>query len=105
MTEIETPGVPEEDEKAGGITTLHARLRQLILDGVYPPGARLSERDLAQTFGVSRTPLREVLRMLAARGIGGGRQVSARAGRAVGSGGAGYALCRDGSSWKRWAWP
>ena len=69
MTEIETPGVPEVDEKAGGITTLHQQLRQLILDGVYPPGARLSERELAQTFGVSRTPLREVLRMLQRGGL------------------------------------
>ena len=69
MTEIETAGVPEEDEKAGGITALHNRLRRLILDGVYPPGARLSEREFAQTFGVSRTPLREVLRMLQREGL------------------------------------
>ncbi len=69
MTEIETPGVPEEDEKAGGITTLHHHLRKLILEGVYPPGARLSERELAQTLGVSRTPLREVLRMLGREGL------------------------------------
>jgi DNA-binding GntR family transcriptional regulator len=69
MTEIETPGVPEEEEQAGGITTLHHRLRNLILEGVYPPGARLSERDLAKTFGVSRTPMREVLRMLEREGL------------------------------------
>ncbi len=69
MTEIETAGVPEEDEKAGGITVLHDRLRQLILDGVYPPGSRLSERELAQTLGVSRTPLREVLRLLGHEGL------------------------------------
>jgi DNA-binding GntR family transcriptional regulator len=69
MTEIETPGVPEEDEQAGGIMTLHNRLRQLILDGVYPPGARLAERELAHTFGVSRTPLREVLRLLQREGL------------------------------------
>ncbi|GHO58648.1 GntR family transcriptional regulator [Ktedonobacter robiniae] len=69
MTEIETPGMPEEDEKTGGITMLHNRLRKLILDGVYPPGARLSERELAHTLGVSRTPLREVLRMLQREGL------------------------------------
>jgi DNA-binding GntR family transcriptional regulator len=69
MTEIEIPGVPEEDEKAGGITVLHDRLRRLILDGVYPPGTRLSERELAQTLGVSRTPLREVLRLLQREGL------------------------------------
>lgn len=69
MSEIEITGVPEEDEQARGIKTLHHRLRKLILDGVYPPGARLSERELAQTFGVSRTPLREVLRMLGREGL------------------------------------
>ena len=69
MTEIETSAVPDDDEPAGGITTLHQRLRTLILEGVYPPGARLSERELAQTFGVSRTPLREVLRMLQREGL------------------------------------
>ncbi len=69
MTEIETAGVPEEDEKAGGITALHHHLRKLILEGVYPPGARLAERELAQTFGVSRTPLREVLRLLQREGL------------------------------------
>jgi DNA-binding GntR family transcriptional regulator len=69
MTELETPGAPEEDEKVGGITTLHHQLRKLILAGVYPPGARLAERELAQTFGVSRTPLREVLRMLQREGL------------------------------------
>src|SRR6266516_3677469 len=69
MTEIETAGMPEEDEKAGGITALHHHLRKLLLDGVYPPGARLAERELAQTLGVSRTPLREVLRMLGREGL------------------------------------
>jgi len=69
MTEIEMSEVPEKDEQAGGITTLHNRLRKLILDGVYPPGARLPERELAQTLGVSRTPLREVLRLLQREGL------------------------------------
>ena len=69
MTEIETPGVPEGDEHVGGITALHQRLRQMILDGVYPPGARLPERELAHALGVSRTPLREVLRMLQREGL------------------------------------
>jgi DNA-binding GntR family transcriptional regulator len=69
MTENETTGMPEEDEKAGGITVLYNRLRKLILDGVYPPGSRLVERDLAQSLGVSRTPLREVLRLLQREGL------------------------------------
>ncbi len=79
MAEIETSVTMEEDEQAGGITPLHTRLRNLILEGVYPPGARLSERELAQTFGVSRTPMREVLRMLQREGlVEGGRYQRAR---------------------------
>jgi DNA-binding GntR family transcriptional regulator len=69
MTEIEKAGAPEGDEQTGGITALHNRLRKLIIDGVYPPGALLPERELAQTLGVSRTPLREVLRLLQREGL------------------------------------
>ncbi len=44
-------------------------LRQMILDGELAPGARLSERALGERLGVSRTPLREALRMLASEGL------------------------------------
>jgi DNA-binding GntR family transcriptional regulator len=44
-------------------------LRQMILDGELPPGTRLSERALGERLGVSRTPLREALRMLASEGL------------------------------------
>lgn len=48
-------------------------LHELILDaidaGEYPPGARLLETDLANTFGVSRTPVREALRRLESQGV------------------------------------
>jgi DNA-binding GntR family transcriptional regulator len=56
-------------KEASGITELYARLREMILDGVYQPGTLLPERELARTFGVSRTPMREVLRMLQAEGL------------------------------------
>jgi DNA-binding GntR family transcriptional regulator len=48
---------------------VHAHLRQLILDGTVPPGAMLSQVQLAQEIGVSRTPLREALRMLQEEGL------------------------------------
>lgn len=48
-------------------------LHELILDaidaGKYRPGARLLETELAQTFGVSRTPVREALRRLESQGV------------------------------------
>jgi DNA-binding GntR family transcriptional regulator len=45
------------------------RLRTLIIEGVLAPGARLNERELCEQLGVSRTPLREAFRMLAADGL------------------------------------
>jgi DNA-binding GntR family transcriptional regulator len=49
--------------------SLHQYLRRLILDGAIPNGARLSQVELAERLGVSRTPLREAMRMLQAEGI------------------------------------
>jgi DNA-binding GntR family transcriptional regulator len=46
-----------------------SRLRELILDGTYPPGARLTEMEAAATLEMSRTPVREALRALAADGL------------------------------------
>ncbi len=45
------------------------RDRICLLD--YPPGARLSEEELAQEFEISRTPMRKVLARLEAEGLVG----------------------------------
>jgi DNA-binding GntR family transcriptional regulator len=45
------------------------RLRDCIIDGVLPPGSRIPEKALCQRFGVSRTPLREALKVLAYEGL------------------------------------
>ncbi|SDJ10385.1 GntR family transcriptional regulator [Aliiruegeria lutimaris] len=42
------------------------RLRELILIGKLPPGQPLSERELSERLRISRTPLREAIRELAA---------------------------------------
>jgi DNA-binding GntR family transcriptional regulator len=44
-------------------------LRELILNNTFPPGARLAEIELAEQLGVSRTPVREALRQLAAEAL------------------------------------
>ncbi len=46
-----------------------ARLRREILTGALPPGSALKERDNAQRLGVSRTPLREAVRILGQEGL------------------------------------
>jgi DNA-binding GntR family transcriptional regulator len=45
-----------------------ARLRHLLIEGEIPPGGRVPERDLCVALGISRTPLREALKVLAAEG-------------------------------------
>lgn len=45
------------------------RLRDLIVEGVLAPGQRLNERLLSEQLGVSRTPLRESFKVLAAEGL------------------------------------
>lgn len=44
-------------------------LREEIIDGVREPGSRLVERELAVDLGVSRVPVREALKQLAAEGL------------------------------------
>lgn len=45
------------------------RLRQRIVEGQIAPGAKLNERTLSEQLEVSRTPLREAIKMLAAEGL------------------------------------
>jgi DNA-binding GntR family transcriptional regulator len=44
-------------------------LRALIQSGQLRPRQRLNEAELAQRFGISRTPLREAIKILAAEGL------------------------------------
>jgi DNA-binding GntR family transcriptional regulator len=49
--------------------TVVGRLRDLIVEGILAPGARIAERQLCESLGVSRTPLREALKVLASEGL------------------------------------
>ena len=44
-------------------------LRQMIFEGALEPGEKVREKLLTEQFGVSRTPLREALKVLAAEGL------------------------------------
>ncbi|HEY6898621.1 MAG TPA: GntR family transcriptional regulator [Rhodocyclaceae bacterium] len=48
---------------------LGEEIEERIVTGVYPPGTRLDEQELADSFGVSRTPVREALIQLASSGL------------------------------------
>ncbi|HEY3565275.1 MAG TPA: GntR family transcriptional regulator, partial [Casimicrobiaceae bacterium] len=45
------------------------RVRSLIVEGHLPPQTRIHEGDLGKALGVSRTPLREALKVLASEGL------------------------------------
>lgn len=44
-------------------------LRNAILRGMYPPGTRLRQEELASQYGASRVPVREALRILESDGL------------------------------------
>lgn len=50
-------------------TRIYKDLAGQIISGALSPGKKLEEKQLAQQFGASRTPIREALRELAARGL------------------------------------
>jgi DNA-binding GntR family transcriptional regulator len=46
-----------------------ARIRDMIMEGRLEAGSKVSEKDLCELFGISRTPLREALKVLATEGL------------------------------------
>lgn len=69
-------GGPEAERRAGrGLprASLHAqvidRLRDMIVEGDLAPGSRIVEADLCADLSISRTPLREALKVLASEGL------------------------------------
>src|ERR1700749_1029611 len=60
------------------VEQVYKRVREAILEGEIAPGTAMSQVALADELGVSRTPLREALRMLQSEGL-----VDAQANRRV----------------------
>lgn len=61
----DTPEIEEGPQGSGA----YRRLLEDIGNGHLAPGARLRETELAERFGISRTPIREAIRQLEADGL------------------------------------
>lgn len=48
---------------------LASKIRELIVNGELEPGSKVPEKELCEVYGVSRTPLREALKVLASDGV------------------------------------
>ena len=72
------PETAQDNSAPSGLTKLTRQhlhdsvvehLRHLIVEAILPAGTKLNERELCETLGISRTPLREALKVLAAEGL------------------------------------
>jgi DNA-binding GntR family transcriptional regulator len=59
----------EKDEPASLHADIVSQLRDFIVEGHLAPGSRIPERELCEKFSISRTPLREALKAIAAEGL------------------------------------
>ncbi|WP_134724238.1 GntR family transcriptional regulator [Paracoccus luteus] len=66
MTDRTRPDAAADRTRPAALARL---LRREILTGVLAPGSAIKERDQADRLGVSRTPLREAVRILAQEGL------------------------------------
>jgi len=62
-------GSPARKKQRMPAATIADELLRLIVNQTYHPGQRITEQEVADRFGVSRGPVREALRSLAARGV------------------------------------
>jgi DNA-binding GntR family transcriptional regulator len=67
--ELGSPRLMPKVERQRLHDTVVEHLRSFITEGVLSPGKKLNERELCETLGISRTPLREALKVLAVEGL------------------------------------
>jgi DNA-binding GntR family transcriptional regulator len=60
---------PPAREEASLHDEILSRLRDYLVEGNIPDGSRIPERQLCEMLGISRTPLREALKVLASEGL------------------------------------
>jgi len=64
-TRLSSTGESDRIRASSVVDLAYERIRSLVLSGELAPGARLGQDELAERFGISRTPVREALRRLA----------------------------------------
>ncbi len=64
-----TPNDTTRTRRASRAETLYAQLREDVFEFRLLPGARFTESEVAQRYGVSRTPVREALLRLQTEGL------------------------------------
>ena len=69
MSFPEPAAPPDRLHIASVVDQVYMAIRERISSGSLPRGARVHQEDLAEELGVSRTPVREALRRLAAEGL------------------------------------
>lgn len=73
MTTMQSDASPTYAAPARSAASLHeeivSRLRDYVVEGHIADGDRVPERQLCEMLGISRTPLREALKVLAAEGL------------------------------------
>lgn len=65
----EPPGAEERRRRHGVHADVCGHIRNLIVHGELASGERINELGLSEALGVSRTPIREALKVLAAEGL------------------------------------
>jgi len=63
------PSENSATEAGAAVRKAYQAIRDGIVQGLYPPGSRLREEHMAEVIGVSRTPIREALRLLTTDGL------------------------------------
>jgi DNA-binding GntR family transcriptional regulator len=64
-----TAATPTNGDRPDSVWRVYQELRQLIVSGQLPPGARIAERVVADRLGLSRTPVRSALHRLQQEGF------------------------------------
>lgn len=65
----QSQGLNGERRKGALHANVVGQLRNLIITGMLPPGAKLNERELCEQLSVSRTPVREAIKTLIQDGL------------------------------------